>query len=168
MDEEIKMLRQELELMKETQQNLVNFNTKLPNDINKYFKMLKNQVEDLQDQVDRIEEIVDVKITSKQEMNRVKIRVRNLEEGLSYTKSKCLDIEDHLVSVEKTIYKNMTQCEAQYQELLSEIPNKLQSQINNTKYSIQKLLNKKHDHILTEKEEKRLETKKLLLEQLLK
>lgn len=153
-------------------QELIIYNTKLPNDINKYFKFLKNQLEDLQDQVDRIEEIVDVKITSKQEMTRLKLRVRGIEDDLSVAKSKSLDIEDHLVGIEKNIFKNMTQCDYQYQELLSLIDNipkpnkKLQSDINNTKYSIKKLTEKKNNNTITVKEIKRLEDKIQLLEQL--
>ena len=156
-------------------EKLINYNTKLPNDINKYFKMLKNQLEDLQDQVDRIEEIVDVKITSKQEMNRLKLRVKNLEEDLTATKSKCLDIEDHQVGIEKCIFRNKTENDLQYQDLLSTIDliqkptnKKLQSDINNTKYSIKKLTFKKQDKTITEKEQKRLEYKINLLEELQK
>ena len=160
---------------------LITYNTKLPNDINKYFKWLKNQLEDLQDQVDRIEEIVDVKITSKQEMTRLKLRVRNLEDDLTLTKSKSLDIEDHLVSIEKSIFRNMTQCDLQYHDLLSMVDNvqkrildtvqtptnkKLQSDINNTKYTIKKLVLKQQENTITEKELKRLQDKQLLLEQL--
>ena len=171
---ELQLLRNNQEESDRKIQELINYNTKLPNDINKYFKWLKNQLEDLQDQVDRIEEIVDVKITSKKEMTRLKLRVRGLEEDLTTTKSKCLDIEDHLVGIEKIIFKNMSQCDTQYDELLSIIDStqkptnkKLQSDINNTKYSIKKLTLKQNDHSITEKESKRLEEKKHLLEQLL-
>ncbi len=161
-------------------ENLINYNTKLPNDINKYFKMLKNQLEDLQDQVDRIEEIVDIKITSKQEMTRLKLRVKTLEEDFIVMKSKCLDIKDNQISLEKSIFRTQTENDLQYQDVLSSIDlilkpkngsltsKKLQSNINNTKYSIKKLTVKKEDHTITEKEEKRLEYKLKLLEELQK
>lgn len=153
--------------------DLINYNTKLPYDINKYFKMLKLQVEDLQDQADRIEEIVDVKITSKKEMSRLKLRVRGIEDDLILIKAKSLDIEDHLVGVEKSILKNRTECDFQYQELLLTVDgmqkptNKnLQSKIYNTTYTIKKLTAKKNDNTITEKETKRLEHKLKLLEEL--
>ena len=176
------MLRSHVELLcmkQETAnaqiQDLINYNTKLPNDINKYFKMLKNQLEDLQDQVDRIEEIVDVKITSKQEMTRLKQRVKTIEDELTSSKSKCLDIEDHMITIEKSMFRNITQHEIQYQELLTNfesiqkpaISRKLQSDINNTKYSIKKLTEKMNEGTITEKESKRLDYKKNLLEQLM-
>ena len=104
-------------------------------------------------------------------MTRLKLRVKHLEEELSTTKSKCLDIEDHQVGIEKCLFRNKTENDLQYQELLSDAMQKptnkkLQSDIN--KYSIKKLTDKKLDNTITEKEAKRLEYKLKLLEELQK
>lgn len=156
-------------------QDLINYNTKLPHDINKYFKMLKNHLDDLQDQVDRIEELIDVKITNKKEMVKLRSRVKDIEDDLTTIKSKCLDIDNHFIMVEKSMFKNRTQCDNQHQDLHTIIEHikkpenkKLQSDINNTKYSIKKLTIKQNNGTITEKESKRLEFKQKLLEELIK
>src|SRR5258708_5415391 len=101
--QENKNIKVELNELKNKTQNLIDFNTILPHDINKHLKIMRNDIEDTRDHLDRIDEDIDKKITSKQEVLRLRNKIKNLEESVNINKLKCLDVEDSILGIEKNI-----------------------------------------------------------------
>lgn len=156
-------ISEEVEKLKITTTNLINYNTNLPVAINKCFKMMKNNIDDMQDHLDRIDDDIDKKVTSKQEVNKLKTRLSKLEENTNTYKSKLLDLEDKIIGLER----DMMYLKNKENEKKPEPKDKkLASSIRNTKYTIKQLTKKLNDGTITEKERIRLEDKKILLDTL--
>lgn len=153
-------ISEEVEKLKTTTTNLINYNTNLPVAINKCFKMMKNNIDDMQDHLDRIDDDIDKKVTSKQEVNKLKTRLSKLEENTNTYKSKLLDLEDKIIGLER----DMMYLKNKENEKKPEPKDKkLASSIRNTKYTIKQLTKKLNDGTITEKERIRLEDKQILL-----
>lgn len=162
-------ISEEVEKLKTTTTNLINYNTNLPLAINKYFKLMKNDLDDMHDHLDRIDDDIDKKITSKQEVNKLKTRVMKMEESTNAYKSKLLDLEDKLIGLERDImYLKNKENEKNEKKKPEMKDKKLSSAIRNTKYSIKQLTKKMNEGTITEKEKVRLEDKKILLDTLIK
>jgi hypothetical protein len=136
---------------------------------------MRNDIEDTRDHLDRIDEDIDKKITSKQEVLRLRNKIKNLEESVNINKLKCLDVEDSILGIEKSIIhlKNSLNSRLHHSECNEEIKiniknmtdsikllndkinkndeeyiknKKLKSDISNTKFSIKKLLIKEKNN----------------------
>lgn len=182
---------EDIEKLKQTTSNLIIYNTNLPVAINKYFKIMRNDVDDMRDHLDRIDYDIDKKIISKQEMQKVKIRVSKLEDNFNLSKLKLLDLEDKIINIERDLMHLKTfECNEDLKNTIKILSDrldtyntkpikktktevnlndkKLKSTIRNTEYSIKKLSLKLKDDSITDKEKIRLEEKNILLESLMK
>lgn len=161
-------ISEEVEKLKTTTTNLINYNTNLPVAINKCFKIMKNDIDDMQDHLDRIDDDIDKKITSKQEVNKIKTRVMKLEENANAYKEKLLYLEDKIIGLERDMmYLKNKEPEKNEKKKPDIKDKKLKSDIRNTNYSIKQLTRKMVDGTITEKEKIRLEDKKILLDTLI-
>jgi hypothetical protein len=178
----------DIEKLKQTTANLVTYNTNLPLAINNYFKIMRNDVDDMRDYLDRLDSDIDRKIIGKQEMHKLKIRVSKVEDNMNIYKIKLLDLEDKVIGIERDLMHLKTiECNEDLRasiKILSEKVDiygekkkkpevdlqhkKLKSTIRNTRYSIKNLSSKATEGTITEKEKVRLEEKNQLLESLLK
>ena len=163
-------ISEDVEKLKYTTNNLVQYNTNLPIAINKYLKIIKNDIDDMHDHLDRIDDDIDKKITSKQEVNKLKTRILKVEENTNTCMSKLLDIEDKMIGLERDMMYLKNKENEKNEKVEKKRPDtkdkKLKSDIRNTKYSIKQLTRKLTEGTITEKEKIRLEDKKILLEEL--
>lgn len=190
-------MEKDIEKLKQTTANLVTYNTNLPIAINNYFKIMRNDVDDMMDHLDRLDLDIDKKVIGKQEMQKLKIRVAKIEDNVTIYRTKLLDLEDKVIGIERDLMHLKTiECNEDLRasikmlndkvDLYSEKKKsdkkgdkkkkpdvdlqhkKLKSTIRNTKYSIKNLSSKANEGTITEKEKIRLEEKNQLLEELLK
>jgi hypothetical protein len=143
---EIEELKQDLNFYKVRINELSEYNAKWPHDLNKYLKMMRNDIEDLRDYVDRLDH-------KKSKYDLFK-KLKTIDD--IYIKQ--LALENELINVKMSLHQLETKKSKN---------KKLKSDINNTKYSIKKLLMKQNAGTLTEKENERLKDKQKLLEELL-
>ena len=148
---------------------LTEYNTKLPHDINKYLKMIRNDIEDLRDYIDRIDNTYNKK-SNKHELTKLKNKVKLMEDFYINDRTKKLDLENDIINIKITLHNNDISLKSLNdmvsKKSISTQDKKLKSDINNTKYSIKKLLIKQSEGTITDKELERLKDKQLLLTQL--
>jgi hypothetical protein len=145
LERELQLLKEEFNLYKIRTAELSEYNSKWPHDLNKFLKMMRNDIEDLRDYNDRLDQ--------KKTKHDLFKKLKTIDE--LYIKQ--LALENELINVKMSLH-----------QLENKPKNKkLQSDINNTKYSIKKLLKKQIEGTITEKEMDRLKDKQKLLEELL-
>jgi hypothetical protein len=160
--EEFNKLQNEFNQYKLTTNELIEYNSKsLPQDITKNLKILRNDIEDLRDYIDRLDDVYNK--TTKQDITKLKNKVKLIEDFYVKHIAKNLELENEVINIKITLH-NMDQ----NLNTLKPVKNKkLRADINNTKYSIKKLLAKQNEGHITEKELERLKDKQQLLAQLL-
>ena len=136
-------VEKEIQILKLRTDELSDYNSKWPHDLNKYLKTMRNDIDDLRDYVDRL----DHKKTKYKKLKTV---------DELYIKQ--LALENELINIKMSLHQLETKKPKN---------KKLKSDINNTKYSIKKLLIKQNEGTMTEKELERLKDKQKLLDLLL-
>ena len=134
----IEELKNDISINKTQIQELINFNMNFPIDINKHFKLMKNEIDDVRDHLERIEYEVDKKTSSKNVVNNMKIRINHLEKLADINQSKYLDLQDTITGIDKKLY-NITQTKISTPKVL--IDKEYNTNIDDLKIQIAHLTN---------------------------
>jgi hypothetical protein len=142
----------EIELLKKEFKELCDYNVKLPNDINKHFMIMRNDIEDVRDHLDRIEDVIDKKI-GKQELTRLRNKIKTIDDEIAWIKSKLLDIEDDFIGMKKNVNNHKcNNCNNEEIKLTIKLLSEKVESINNPPPFVNSTKSKKAKVVLTEEE----------------
>lgn len=158
---ELDELKSEFLKYKLRTEELSDYNIKLSPDINKCLMVIRNDIEDLRDYIDRLENTY--KKSNKHDLSKLKNKVKLMEDYYIHHRTKFLDLENDILNININV-KTLSEQVGKRPVVVKD--KKLKSDINNTKYSIKKLLTKQNNGTITEKELERLKDKQELLTKL--